>query len=241
MVEKILSERVRYVCADNVDYMEGIDDGFFDLVIADPPYFKGPEKGGCYFRNGKKSSNGILKTEYDSLEHWDLPKDVFWEHLSRVGKESLVWGINYFDVDLGGGRLVWDKCNGSSTFSDCEIAYTSYHDSVRMFRYMWNGMMQGKSIEKGHVMQGRKELNERRIHQNQKPVLLWLWFYRKHIKKLPGIPFRILDLNMGSGTSGIAASYFGDVEYVGVDKDKRMFGKACDYYEEYHAKFPQLS
>lgn len=70
------------------------------------------------------------------------------------------------------GRIIWDKCNGNSSFSDCEIAACSFHDSVRLFRYMWNGMQQGKSINEGWIQQGNKSMNEKRIHQTQKPVNL---------------------------------------------------------------------
>ena len=46
---------------------------------------------------------------------------------------------------------------------------------------MWNGMMQGKSIEEGHIQQGNKKLNEKRIHPTQKPVNLYRWIVRKYI------------------------------------------------------------
>ena len=46
------------------------------------------------------------------------------------------------------------------TFSDAEIAYCSLHDTVKTFRYMWDGMMQGKSVER-RVDSKRQQKNER--------------------------------------------------------------------------------
>lgn len=45
------------------------------------------------------------------------------------------------------------------TFSDAEIAYCSLHDTVKTFRYMWDGMMQGKSVDEGWIQKATK--NER--------------------------------------------------------------------------------
>ena len=47
---------------------------------------------------------------------------------------------------------------------------------------MWNGMLQGKSIQEGHLMQGDKSKNENRIHPNQKPVKLYEWLLSKYAK-----------------------------------------------------------
>lgn len=96
-------------------------------------------------------------------KHWpDVPR---WRDIhSRVAKHYIVWGCNYFDHEFASGRIVWDKCNKGSSFSDCELAATDLFSTVRLFRFMWNGMLQGKSIAEGHIMQGNKRLNEQRIH-----------------------------------------------------------------------------
>ena len=115
-------------------------------------------------------------------------------------RHYIVWGCNYFDYQFATGRIVWDKCNGNSSFSDCEIAATNLFSSVRMFRYMWSGMMQGKSITEGDTMQGNKSLNEKRIHPTQKPVALYDWIFKNYAE--PGQ--KILDTHLGSGSSRIA-------------------------------------
>ena len=129
-----------------------------------------------------------------------------------------IWGCNYFDYSFTPGRIVWDKCNGKSSFSDCEIAYCSMHDSVRLFRYMWNGMMQGKSIREGYIQQGNKKLNEKRIHPTQKPVALYEWLFERYAK----IGDKILDTHVGSASSLIAAERAG-LQYVGFEKDEYYY------------------
>ncbi len=138
--------------------------------------------------------------------------------MDRVSKHYIVWGCNYFDFVFSHGRIVWDKCNGESSFSDCEIAATNCFESVRLFRYMWNGMFQGKSIAEGTVQQGNKSLNEKRIHPTQKPVALYTWILQKYAK--PGD--KILDTHLGSGSSRIAAYDLG-FDFVGCEIDSHYF------------------
>lgn len=138
------------------------------------------------------------------------------------------WGCNYFDYHFAPGRIVWDKCNEGSSFSDCEIAATNCHDSVRLFRYMWNGMMQGKSIAEGFIQQGNKALNEQRIHPTQKPVALYVWLLQKYAK--PGD--KILDTHLGSGSSRIAALELG-LDFVGYEIDERYYEAQERRFEEY--------
>lgn len=105
------------------------------------------------------------------------------------------------------------------------------HDSVRLFRYMWNGMMQGKSIAEGHVQQGNKQLNEKRIHPTQKPVNLYRWLISKYAKEGD----KILDTHVGSASSLIAFKEAG-LEYVGCEKDGQIFQSALARLEEYKSQ-----
>lgn len=195
--------------------MKEFPDKYFDLAVVDPPYFSGPERRKFYGR--KISPIGVQRIYHQSKE-WEVPGKEYFEELFRVSKNQIIWGCNYFDYIFPAGRIVWDKCNGKSSFSDCEIAYCSMHDSVRLIRYMWNGMMQGKSIEEGHIQQGNKKLNEKRIHPTQKPVALYEWIFGKYAK--PGDI--ILDTHVGSASSLIAAERAG-LQYVGFEKDEYYF------------------
>jgi site-specific DNA-methyltransferase (adenine-specific) len=204
----------------NMDCMEGMakfPDGYFDLAVVDPPYFSGPERRGFYGRR----DGGILGRRNDyhiAKDKWQVPDERYFKELQRVARWYIVWGCNYYQHNFPPGRIVWDKCNASSSFSDAEIAATNIHDSVRLFRYMWNGMMQGKSIMDGATMQGDKSKNEKRIHPTQKPVMLYDWIFSKYAK--PG--YKVLDTHLGSGSSRIAA-YEAGLEFIGFEIDPEIF------------------
>ena len=100
------------------------------------------------------------------------------------------------------------------TFSDCELAFTSFDIALRKFTYTWNGMLQGDMKNK-----------ESRIHPTQKPVKLYEWLLSKYAK--PGD--KILDTHLGSGSSAIAAYYAGH-DFVGIELDE-------DYYKAAKARF----
>lgn len=206
----------------NEDCMVGMaryPDKYFDLAIVDPPYFSGPERRKYYGQ--KISRTGVFRSYNPSTLHWSPPDKRYFDELMRVSKHYIIWGCNYYDYRFASGRIVWDKCNGASTFSDAEIAATDLIKTVRLFPYMWNGMMQGRSIDDGRTMQGNKKLNEVRIHPTQKPVALYEWLLAKFAK--PGQS--ILDTHVGSGSSLIACKRLG-FEAVGFEIDPEYYSAA---------------
>lgn len=208
---------------DCMEYMRGIPDGFFDLAVIDPPYFSGPERRGYYGR--KESSIGVRRSYRISTE-WKVPDANYFRELLRVSKHYIVWGCNYYDFLFAPGRIVWDKCNRSSSFSDCEIAATDLIDSVRLFPFMWNGMCQGRSVSEGYVMQGNKALNEVRIHPTQKPIALYAWIFEKFARKGQ----KILDTHLGSGSSRITAYRMG-LDFYGCELDEVYFNASQERFE----------
>ncbi|NEZ47830.1 site-specific DNA-methyltransferase [Clostridium niameyense] len=199
--------------------MKQIPDKYFELAIVDPPYFDGPNKRKYYGRTINKLN--IRKKQYNVIEDWSVPDKDYFKELLRVSKNQIVWGCNYFNYYLGPGLIIWDKVNGKSSFSDCEVAYCSMHKKTKMFRYMWNGMMQGKSISQGHIMQGDKSKNEIRIHPTQKPVNLYKWILMNYANQGD----KILDTHVGSASSLIACYEMG-FDFLGFEKDKEIFNLA---------------
>lgn len=214
----------------NMDCMEAMrtmPDKCFDLAVVDPPYFSGPEKRGYY---GTRESKLGVHRDYPISPTWIVPGEEYFTELIRVSKNYVVWGCNYFEFHFAPGRIVWDKCNAASSFSDCELAATNAHDSTRLFRFMWNGMCQGVPGN-GAKMQGNKAKNEIRIHPTQKPVALYAWIFNRYAK--PGN--KILDTHLGSGSSRIAA-YDAGLDFTGFEINKEYFGKQEKRFSEHTAQ-----
>lgn len=221
------AEGLKFYYGDCIDYMSQFKNNEFDLGIVDPPYFDGPNKPG-YF-GARVSTIGVDRPGYNKTKNWNIPKDEYFNELLRVTKHQIIWGINYFSIkNIGPGRIIWDKVNQSSSYSDCEVAYTSLHDSVKLFRYMWNGMNQGKSIDDGHIMQGNKKLNEKRIHPTQKPINLYRWLLKKYAKK----GYQILDTYLGSGSIAMACIDF-QCYLTAIEIEKSYLRGATERVKDY--------
>jgi len=195
---------------DCMEYMKTCNDNQFDLAIVDPPYGIG-ESGKTNKSRGKLAA----AKDYKSFEGDDqeAPPKEYFDELKRVSKHQIIWGANhFFDRVMRNSScwIVWDKQNGSSDFADCELAYTSFETVVRKFTFRWAGMLQGDMKNKEH-----------RIHPTQKPVKLYDWLLTKYAE--PGQ--KILDTHLGSGSSAIAAHYFG-CDFVGCELDIEYFGAA---------------
>lgn len=255
------------------DCMEGMKqypDNHFDLAVVDPPYGIG-EDGGVDRSGNAAQSNGeyiSVKAIVHKKKDWDNkpPSNEYFNELIRVSKSQIVWGINYYNYKFGTGRIIWDKVNQGSDQSDCEIAFYSGSRKIDLFRYMWRGMMQGKSIAEGHIMQGNKKLNENKIHPTQKPVALYDWTYKNYLPEtLPDCEdcdnglmvdddfdgtkiicetcggnlkrnFRVIDTHLGSGSSRIAADKAGNIEFTGFELDEEYFDDSVKRFENFVAQ-----
>lgn len=199
---------------DCMTYMKSCPDNAFDLAIVDPPYGIGESGKTNHTRDKLAKAKNYKSFAGDDLA---APGPEYFTELRRVSKHQIVWGANHFIDRIAKGSpcwVVWDKENGASDFADCELAWTSFKTAVRRFRFRWAGMLQGDAKNK-----------EVRIHPTQKPVKLYQWLLDNYAK--PGQ--RILDTHLGSGSSAIAAHYFG-VDFVGTELD-------ADYYAAAKARF----
>lgn len=208
---------VEILHGDCMDYMAALEDNAFDLAIVDPPY--GIDAANSFGGEKRKSGKGkAMKSAFDKKD-WDKnpPTKYYFEQLFRISKNQIIWGANYFSNMLppSMGWIVWDKDNGNTKFSDCELAFSSFDVALRKWSYTWNGMLQGDMKNKEH-----------RIHPTQKPVKLYQWLLDKYAK--PGQ--RILDTHLGSGSSAIAAHYYG-VDFVGIELDEDYYNAAKNRFE----------
>lgn len=193
--------------------MKKTPDQYYELAIVDPPYYSNAQK--IITPGGRLTTTGVERRKYP-MPHWKPPTGEYFQELLRVSKQQIIWGINYYDIPyLGPGRIVWDKVKDTGTdFSDCEIAYCSLLNRIKIVRYMWDGMRQAKSLAEGTTMQGNKRLNEKRIHPTQKPVALYKWLLDLFAR--PGD--HIFDSHAGSGSSIIACMDMGyDIDACEID------------------------
>lgn len=208
-----LSDNITAYLADCMDHMRDLPDDFYDWGISDPNYGIGasrPSKkpGAVVQKNGT-----ILQAPTNDYEHQDWDDQPahreYFEEFTRVTKKQIIWGANYYDFPLPGGRLVWDKLNGDSDQYDCEIAYLSFTKRTEMVYYKWRGMIQGRVVSSNPLeawhQQGNKQLNEKRVHPTQKPVLLCKWILDRYVE--PGST--IYDSHSGSNSLAIAAELHG--------------------------------
>ena len=214
----------------NMDCLEGMKnypDKYFDLAIVDPPYGIGVQSMGfTKTGNRKASKNAKAKCrDYRRDEEWDIaPTEDYFKELKRISKNFIIWGGNYFTEYLSPskGFIVWDKrCMDDmrNDFADCELAYMSEELGVaRVFRYLWNGMLQGDMKNK-----------EQRFHPTQKPIALYKWILQNYAK--PGDI--ILDTHVGSASSLIACEELG-FDYVGFEIDKEYYQKARARIDEFN-------
>lgn len=202
-----------------MDYMKDQPDKSFDLAIVDPPYGIGTH---CIKNNKSRTKLAVAKTyKLYKNDKKDRPDRAYFIELERISKNQIIWGANHL-ADLfnaaGSGWIVWDK-KTTGAFADVELAYSSFPCSAKRFTYQWNGMIQGEH--------GNKKLNETRIHPSQKPVKLYDWLLQTFAE--PG--HRVIDTHLGSGSSAIAAHYFG-CDFVGMDKDKDYYESACHRFNQ---------
>ena len=221
-----------FICGDCMNYLPTYPDNYFDIAVVDPPYGL-KMHGGKDFSGYVKQKNGemlfVAGGKYKN-RGWDnaTPPTDYFKELFRVSKQQIIFGVNYFDFPMPGGRIIWDKCNDNSNQSDAEIAYCSLQNRVDIFRYMWRGMLQGKNIHEGWIQQGNKKLNEKRIHPTQKPVNLYRWICQNYIQK----GWKVLDTHVGSASSLIAYEENG-LEYVGFEIDEEYYSAAKKRLEEF--------
>ena len=179
---------LKIYCGDCLDIMPLLPK--VDLVVTDPPY-------GCI--GGSKAiggSNFVRANQYDT--EWDNSRFSVEQlkSLTEKSKHQVIWGVNYFwdYFKPTNSLIVWDKkCqNGwDDTFSDAEIAWTSFESKLLVYRHLWVGALKKPKTDDGN-----------RVHPTQKPTQLIKFCIQQ--SKYYDIPLTILDPFLGSGTTLVA-------------------------------------
>jgi site-specific DNA-methyltransferase (adenine-specific) len=188
--------------------MREMPDKAFDLCVADPPY------GVNQFLNNQPTrlnKYGSMQTANDLK-----PTAEYFKELFRVSKNQIIWGYNHLSDMLPSTKefIFWYKHQPVDTYSDGELAWTSFDKTAKCFDYPFFG---GTGADK-----------DGRIHPTQKPITLYTWIYQTYTK--PGD--KILDTHLGSGSSRIAA-YDAGLDFVGYEIDKEYFNKQEERYQRH--------
>ena len=154
-----------------------------DLIYTDPPYGM-----------SAVSSSGVLKEKYKTDIHGDEDNTIAINafklcQLLFTKSRQVWWGANYYTECLPSSEcwLVWDKNNGMSDQTDCELAWSNYRSVVRQF-----------------TMVSEKQ---NRIHPTQKPCKLFADIVTR--MKKHDTYNNVLDLFGGSGSTMIACEQMG--------------------------------
>ena len=191
---------IEMIQGDCMEIMKDYPDDYFDLACVDPPY-----------RNTSENQPTKDMRNNGSMRNFgDKPTIDYFNELRRISKNQIIWGANNFQLPGFKGFVVWRKLTISENFtmSMCEIASISEDLGTT-----------SKWIEIAPQ-------DKYRIHPTQKPVQLYKWLLHNYAK--PGQ--KIFDSHGGSGSSAIAAHYYG-VDMVWIELDQEYYDLACERFK----------
>ena len=189
---------INFYNVDCIQFMKDKPDNYYDLAIVDPPYGIGVNK-----MNLGDSNNNRKKEYKKDGKVWDseTPPQEYFDELFRVSKNQVIFGANYMIDKIkkpSMGWIYWDKQNGTSDFSDGELAFTSFNRALRSYKY--------------HLSKDRNK----RFHPTQKPADLYRWIIQTYTET----GNKILDTHGGSMTHAIACDMEGfDLDICEIDKE----------------------
>lgn len=179
------------------------------LVYTDPPYgMNAVTKSGVLSKNYKTD---ILNDDDNkvAIEAFLLCQKIF------GNSNQIWWGANYYTECLPSSEcwIVWDKNNGASDQTDCELAWANFRSVVRQFTM---------ATEK-----------KNRVHPTQKPCKLLEKIIQKFDKN---DSFKtVLDLFGGSGSTLIACEQLGKTCYM-MELDPKYCDVIIDRWEKFTGK-----
>ena len=197
------------LCGDSTkrgDIERLVDGATIDMIFTDPPYgMSAVSKSGVL---SEKYKTDIMNDDTNevAIKSFKLAKKMYPDII------HIWWGANYYTEALPSSEcwLVWDKNNGASDQTDCELAYANFRSVVRQF-----------------TMASEKQ---GRVHPTQKPIRLYEAIFTKFQNK--GTFNRILDLFGGGGSTLIYCEQTGRQCFM-MELDPYYCQIIINRYEEY--------
>lgn len=171
--------------------------GALSVIVSDPPY--GIDHPTDFAARGR--GNLAVCSDYAPVHGDGEPFDPTF----LIDRPCVLFGANYFADKLpsSSGWLVWDKMRPHDLDqATAELAWSNFVKGVRVFRYLWNGMIR----DGDEVLQ----------HPTQKPVALMAWILG--LKWTPA--GTVCDPFMGAGATLIAAKDLGR-NAIGIEIEER--------------------
>lgn len=168
-----------------------------DLLLTDPPYGIGLD---MVLHHGTSEKSIHEASDWNSV----IPSPECFKLMYAHSSNQIIWGCNYFGGNVRDvGRIIHDKqllIEGTKLkWSEADIASCSLQKRITIFRYRWNGNVQGPVINWNNTGP------DARVHPTQKPLALM----RHCITTYSEESHLILDPFMGSGTTLRAAKDLG--------------------------------
>lgn len=191
-------------CGDCLEIMSEFSDKHFNLCLTDPPYGIGLD---MVYKHGTKKNEIHEEIEWNN----NPPEKYHFEFIYRISRDQIIFGCNYFGGNIKSiGRIIHDKqlcIKGTKLkWSEADIASCSLQNRITIFRYRWNGNVQGDTINWHNTGP------DARVHPTQKPICLMGYCLSEYTKEKD----LILDPFLGSGTTAIACEKL-NRRWIGIE------------------------
>lgn len=203
----MLKENEIYL-GDCLDIMRNIPDKSIDLVLTDPPY--GNKNDAINIKNC--SSHKANRELYKHVKWNNKIEQIYFDELFRISKNQIIFGANHYNID--GNYIIWDK--GQTLFGKEEKAFCSFIKNDKIYKYLWNGMIQEDMKNK-----------QIRKHPTEKPIQLLV----KILQDFSSENDLIFDGFAGSGTTALACIEL-NRRFICVEKDEDYYNIAKKRIED---------
>lgn len=197
---------------DCMELMGHLGNMSISLACVDPPYGIGET-----WKKNKNSRHKNTKTSYSNNK---IPDENYFKELSRVSKNYIIWGANYYSFGWPTKNvIIWDKeCKWEKqNMGEAEIAITNLnHRPISVYRHQWTGALKG--AENGKT---------KTIHPHQKPINLYRWLLQNYAKNGD----IVLDTHSGSGSCAVAC-VLEKYCFLAIERDFDYWKSSCERLEE---------